>query len=938
MSLYRKKGKMRPIFCLSILASYLVYSISTDSTFALAIATPPPKSFSQSSVRKAQCLRFRETDVLRDLCPAFQQSDLDSFEALFPDVSILSGLGHDADMNLLYGSQAFHESDRHDGNSIRPDDQRDPATSTEAHDAAAATAMATPTARKEQLMPPGLASASSPPSMQYDTSSSMTKDGPLFSYKEWEQKHTPPKESDRRSPRKKAAGSGGDGSGGGRQMIDSVDGVFADDFGSMFEAAGRGESPTVANVYNENEYIEPSRSGAPSKLPDLPIKSFKERFNYASIDCAATVRGANKEARGAQSILYESKDQYMLSKCSADKYVIINLCEEILIDTIVLANFEFFSSTFKDFRVYVADQYPTNDWKFLGQWQARNTRDLQVFKVTNRIGWFENIKIEFLTHYGHEYYCPLSLVRVHGMPMWEYYNLIESRDLSGDLDEDALMERYLWPSEVRDEIIHPKIDVSNDTISMPENREDERQGQVPIIPPLPNDQNIPPAHPEDLLLPPVVVVVPEANVGVIEPGESSSGSIPVVTHPSSDETAIIMEGPAVPPADSAPDHLEQDNLSTTPDSISGVCAENQEDEGRQQQQPQHPSTATAAIHDGSENAVHLDQSTPSFGIDTASDTPMIVPDSQQQHSATTVEVSAGSAFIGPLPSASETPVVTSSPPPPPPSPNLGPDDVVTRAIPIPKMPHKDGNTQESIYKTIMKRLNALEANVTLSQRYLDEQNQILNDVLRNMEKRHQDQLIALLGRLNDTASSRIDSMRQRYEQLYEELKYESEHRAQEAAMKMSQLADQIAFERRVSMAQLVVVLTLFVFVALSRGTLSILSPIMEAQAQERKRRESADAVAPASSPSPLPLVKSSREIHPAITATMESSPVSPPTDEEDDERVVKDFCTARRSSSAEPIRRWSNESESTSEPTPHAAVVPEHRFSSTGDDTAVPYS
>lgn len=61
---------------------------------------------------------------------------------------------------------------------------------------------------------------------------------------------------------------------------------------------------------------------------------------------------------------------------------------------------------------------------------------------------------------------------------------------------------------------------------------------------------------------------------------------------------------------------------------------------------------------------------------------------------------------------------------------------------------------------------------------------------------------------------------------------------------MALLAEQIAFERRVSMAQLVVVITLFVFMALSRGNLSILSPIMEAQAQERKRRESFDQMAP----------------------------------------------------------------------------------------------
>lgn len=43
------------------------------------------------------------------------------------------------------------------------------------------------------------------------------------------------------------------------------------------------------------------------------------------------------------------------------------------------------------------------------------------------------------------------------------------------------------------------------------------------------------------------------------------------------------------------------------------------------------------------------------------------------------------------------------------------------------------------------------------------------------------------------------------------------------------------------MAQLAIVVTLFVFLALSRGTMSTLSPVMMAQAEERKRRQS-DAV------------------------------------------------------------------------------------------------
>lgn len=390
------QGDMR-LITICLLALYPLYTTGTLIPFTLTSSTSSSRSKRPSSTNNDQCLRFHETDLLRDMCPAFQQSDLDSFQALFPDVSILSGLGHDADFNLLYGSHSSYtpvtSSSIHDRfkdtTAYYGEYTSSPAAASDGDSSGnGMTATATPEIHLHEQ------SNSGPSTFRHDTSSSSSssdKDGPLFSYREWHQLHLP-KENERRPVKRKPGAKPGLVNGG-RQMIDSVDGVFADDFGSMFEAH-QGHPP--ANVYNENEYIEPSGSPAVSntgtngnsgsgnhhhnnnRFADIPVQSLKERFNYASIDCAATVRGANKEAKGAQSILYESKDQYMLNKCSANKYVIINLCEEILIDTIVLANFEFFSSTFKDFRVYVADRYPTNDWKLLGQWQARNTRDLQV--------------------------------------------------------------------------------------------------------------------------------------------------------------------------------------------------------------------------------------------------------------------------------------------------------------------------------------------------------------------------------------------------------------------------------------------------------------------------------------------------------------------------------------------------------------------------------
>ena len=113
-------------------------------------------------------------------------------------------------------------------------------------------------------------------------------------------------------------------------------------------------------------------------------KTCKERFNYASFDCGATVLKTNKECKGSTSVLVENKDSYMLNKCSADnKFFIVELCDNILVDTVVLASFEFFRSIFRTFRVSVSDQYPVKleKWRELGTFEARNSREDQAFLV-----------------------------------------------------------------------------------------------------------------------------------------------------------------------------------------------------------------------------------------------------------------------------------------------------------------------------------------------------------------------------------------------------------------------------------------------------------------------------------------------------------------------------------------------------------------------------
>lgn len=149
---------------------------------------------------------------------------------------------------------------------------------------------------------------------------------------------------------------------------------------------------------------------------------YKKKFNYASSDCAATIMKANSEAKGALAILHENKDSYLLNQCSSfNKYVIIELCQDILVSEVVMGNFEFFSSMFKDIRISVSDQFPAMKWEVLGEFEAENVRDLQVFTVKNPLIWARYLKLEIVSHYGNEFYCPISVVRVHGKTMMEEF-------------------------------------------------------------------------------------------------------------------------------------------------------------------------------------------------------------------------------------------------------------------------------------------------------------------------------------------------------------------------------------------------------------------------------------------------------------------------------------------------------------------------------------
>ncbi|KAI9563673.1 hypothetical protein GHT06_011137 [Daphnia sinensis] len=168
--------------------------------------------------------------------------------------------------------------------------------------------------------------------------------------------------------------------------------------------------------------------------------------NYASPDCGAKILAANSEAEHTSAILDPSRDEYFLSICSAKIWFVIELCEAIQAQRVGIANFELFSSSPKDFRVYISDRYPTRDWALIGLFTAADERSIQSFTLERQLfGKF--VKVELVSHHGKEHFCPISLFHVYGNSEYEVLDNEEdsrSGSISHRHEEDSTEEEMLF--------------------------------------------------------------------------------------------------------------------------------------------------------------------------------------------------------------------------------------------------------------------------------------------------------------------------------------------------------------------------------------------------------------------------------------------------------------------------------------------------------------
>ncbi|ESZ99310.1 putative Xaa-pro aminopeptidase P [Sclerotinia borealis F-4128] len=503
-------------------------------------------------------------------------------------------------------------------------------------------------------------------------------------------------------------------------------------------------------------------------------KTCKERFSYASFDAGATVLKTHQGAKNSKAVLIENKDSYMLSECKTqNKFLIIELSEDIWIDTLVLANYEFFSSMLRTFRVSVSDRWPVkmDKWKDLGVYEARNSREIQAFLVENPQIWARYIRIEFLSHYGKEYYCPLSLVRVHGTRMLESWKDTETNN---DDDEEA--------------------------------DEDPEDGFVPEA----VAEVIPATFVTEVQAVHVTASSEIEPTGLYSPPDVQKEESPVETHlpPTSPWKKFVFEESEVLatyprdlcfPSD-APEHILTSQA---------VAEEELSDVKSIMQVPPSPKTVSTTFTSSS-----LFVTGPPAQQTLSEDKASLASTSLTQESHESSKTTHDSSYST-TPTSSTT-VVTNKPQNATITNKNRSTNIASGSASLPTI-------QESFFKAVSRRLQLLETNSTLSLKYIEEQSKMLREAFLKVERRQLQKTTDFLDNLNSTVLTELRVFRQQYDEIWQSTVISLESQREESyreilaiSTRLNILADEVVFQKRMSIIQSVLLLLCLGLVIFSR--------------------------------------------------------------------------------------------------------------------------
>jgi hypothetical protein len=451
--------------------------------------------------------------------------------------------------------------------------------------------------------------------------------------------------------------------------------------------------------------------------------------------------------------------------------------EDIWIDTVVLANYEFFSSMIRTFRLSVSDKYPVkiDKWKGVGTYEARNSREIQAFLIENPQIWARYIRIEFLSHYGNEYYCPLSLVRVHGQRMLESWKETEARNDEDEIDEIDGPEEHFIPEAVAD-IVKEEERLNAELKSAQAALEELNKTTEQIS----TDSSESNATSN--------AAVEGSTTPWEKPGFHLWNPTEILLH---EEICPLTEAPAQPVvtettiAQDVKSMVESSEVAST--STVSVATNT-------------TSSPTASVTSQLEKSISVENATVS------------------EYSSSTTSAADTTAPASEIPASSSSSIasITSKPQNMTSSQKNKTTSTSSASSSLPTI-------QESFFKAVSRRLQLLETNSTLSLGYIEQQSKILREAFSKVEKKQLQKTNTFLDTLNSTVIDELRGFRQQYDEIWQSTVISLESQRDESrreilaiSTRLNILVDEVIFQKRMSIVQSILLLLCLGLVIFSR--------------------------------------------------------------------------------------------------------------------------
>jgi hypothetical protein len=316
------------------------------------------------------------------------------------------------------------------------------------------------------------------------------------------------------------------------------------------------------------------------------------------------------------------------------------------------------------------------------------TSSPQVFRPPHLGGFYRYIRIDFLTHYGTEYYCPVSLVQIYGRTQMEAYRE-EERAREEALRRLASIERAEGEA-IEGEVVPPIVAYEpvngspTASISVEKGIEDDETTEAtPTVP--------------------IIDVLSSKSAAEFLTSAATGSALPVTPSLGAASHTTMRPTSVASPVSEA--------SSVIPDPVVAVSPGTEADPTETLS-----STATSAF---------MPSLDPSLAVHNATSTK---PTSSAPAGSTSSSARVGKESVASRAAGNSTVVSRASSEA---SPAPRPREDARQPPPL-HAPSREGG--ESIYGTIMKRLSALEYNSTLAMRYLDDQRRVVGSSIAKLER------------------------------------------------------------------------------------------------------------------------------------------------------------------------------------------------------------